>query len=139
MLARAWDLGWKRGQEQGTASLTHLHSPTGKDTEGKANKIFKVEVSQVFTKSPNFPSSSLLEITKQNKRKTKLATTSLQKLEYEKVRETTREGNRSDCLLELNFEEPLNEANWSCPCTEGGNNCKEHLSDQINLILISTW
>lgn len=72
VLARAWELGWRRGQEQGTASLTHLHSPTGKDTEGKANKIFKVEVSQVFTKSPNFPSSSLLEITKQNMTKKKI-------------------------------------------------------------------
>lgn len=50
-----------------------------------------------------------------------------------------REANGSECLLELYFEETLNEPNLSCPCTKGGNTYKEYISGQISLMLISTW
>lgn len=90
-LARAWEPGgWRRGREQGPASPTHYHSPTRKDTEGEANKIFKVEVSQIFTNSPNFPSSFLLEITKQNiTKKKKITVRIFSKSRKKQLREET--------------------------------------------------
>jgi len=63
----------------------------------------------------------------------------LKKAYCEKFRETIREINMTEYLLELNFEETLNETSWSWPCEEEGNTYKEYLSGQTNSIVISTW
>lgn len=71
--------------------------------------------------------------------KKKVATVGLKKVEYEKLRETIREANRTEYLLELKSEETLNETSWTWPSKEGGNTYKEYISGQTNSIVISTW